>query len=136
MKLVLALALATAPSGLAMGPFVPYDSECPKVPGLCKGTMGEKMCSEEGGEGYGCHRRVVCGTDEGFCLTCQNCIGFDTDGDRPTGTIWAIACCPEPPSCPGDGSVPDGCLFANSAAPTTTPAPTQYWKRKDGADLQ
>ena len=101
MKLVLVLALAAAPSGLAMGPFVPYDSECPKVPGLCKGTMGEKMCNEEGGEGYSCYRMEICVGPPGYaCLNCQNCIGFDTDGDPSTGTVWAKKCCSEPPQCP------------------------------------
>lgn len=98
MKLVLALALAAAPSGLAMGPFVPYDSECPRVPGICGGTKGSGTCSNT--EGYSCYRMEICGPPGYACLNCQNCIGYDAHADRVTGTIWAEKCCPEPPQCP------------------------------------
>ena len=108
MKLVLvALALAAAPSGLAMGPFVPdTPTWACKDEDICGRAEDCKICDSCTDPGWDCYRIVIKTCESGNYLSCAppgNCKGIETDGDIATGALWTQSCCSSDPglvTCP------------------------------------
>ena len=101
MKLVLvALALAAAPSGLAMGPFVPYPPTwaC-KDEDMCGSFADCGICDSCTDPGWDCYRLHMIPCESGLYMSCAppgNCKGVELAA-LSTGTIWAQSCCSSDP---------------------------------------
>ena len=109
MKLVLvALALAAAPSGLAMGPFIPDKPSwaCNLPEDFCGDADDCKICASCTDPGWDCYHLSIIPCESGEWIKCGppgNCKGVEKDGDRATGTVWLQSCCSSPPvfaTCP------------------------------------
>jgi len=105
--LLVALALAAAPSGLAMGPFVPdTPTWACKEEDICGRAEDCKICESCTAPGWDCYRipLITCGTETYMsCGQPGNCLGVEAHGDTVIGGVWAQSCCSSAPglvTCP------------------------------------